>query len=205
MLLETQEFKSKSSCLLQLTMCLVIRITVHAAYAPVDCWLTPWLFLPKTRPYPKILKPQPQINNLKLQKRIRLGWITRLPCWPFIYGAWQITAVDLWHTAVRVGSHPILSAQWHTQAHSILTFSIQPDRFQKTSITFVLFNVELSNLAPMGTNPAHQFSAKSPKSVSSYPVVRCIFCFVCIFFCGFLTWWQNTHMLIIPKSPCLDT
>ena len=46
----------------------------------------PWLFVPKTRPKPKILKPQPQnpkpqpqINNPKLQRRICLGRIVWFP------------------------------------------------------------------------------------------------------------------------------
>ena len=48
----------------------------------IDKWNTnPWLFVPKTRPKPKILKPQPQnptepqINNPNLQRRICLGRI----------------------------------------------------------------------------------------------------------------------------------
>ena len=46
-----------------------------------------WLFIPKTRPKPKILKPQPQINNPKLKRWIRLGRIVWL---------WLHTEIEWW-------------------------------------------------------------------------------------------------------------
>ena len=99
-----------------------------------------------------------------------------------------------------IPSHPLCTV---THTGTLNPYIQHSARFQ-TSITFVLFNVELSNLAPMGTIPAHQFSTKSPKSVSSYPVVRCIFCFVCIFFVVFWPGDKTHIMLIIPNSPCLE-
>ena len=76
----------------------------------------PWLFVPKTRPKPKILKPQPQnpkpqpqINNPNLQRRICQGRIVRLPRLAQAY--WVTNSLDM-------NSFNVLFGKWEEEWYS---------------------------------------------------------------------------------------